>query len=78
MTPKDALLLLQREIKKFGIDVVPAIEKIPSAKYEKMKDTLTELSKLPDWGNSRDIKTLAKPTSLESSQQQHPMQLRCQ
>ena len=63
MTPKNALLLLEREIKKFGIDVVPAIKKIPSAQYEKMEDILIELSKLPNWGNGRDIKTLAKKIS---------------
>ena len=63
MAPKDALLLLEREIRKFSVDVVPAIEKIPSAQYRKMEDALTDLSKLPNWGNGRDIKTLAKTTS---------------
>ena len=44
-------------------DVVPAIKETPFAQYQKWADTLTELSKLPNWGNGRDIKNVAKSIS---------------
>jgi hypothetical protein len=63
MAPKECLMLLEREIKKSGIDVVPVITELPFAQYQKMEDTLTELSTLPNWGNGRDIKNLANSIS---------------
>ena len=63
MTPKACLMLLEREVKNSGIDVVPVIKEMPFAQYQKMEDTLTELSKLPNWGNGRDIKNLANSIS---------------
>ena len=63
MTPEECLMLLEREVKKSGIDVVPTIKETPSVQYQRMTDTLTELSKLPNWGNGRDIKNVAKSIS---------------
>ena len=63
MTPEECLMLLEREVKKSGIDVVPTIKETPSAHYQRMTDTLTELSKLSNWGNGRDIKNVAKSIS---------------
>lgn len=63
MAPEECLVLLEREIKKSLIDVVPPIKKTLSVQYHTMTDTLMELSKLPNWGNGRDIKNLAKSVS---------------
>ena len=63
MAPRESLMLLQREIQNSGVDVVPAVKDTPFAQYQKMETTLTELSKLPNWGNGRDIKNLAKSIS---------------
>ncbi|KAL9637354.1 MAG: hypothetical protein Q9164_002237 [Protoblastenia rupestris] len=62
MTPEECLMLLEREVKKSGIDV-PTIKETPPTQYQRMTDTLTELSKLPNWGNGRDIKNIAKSIS---------------
>ena len=63
MAPAEGLMLLEREIKKSGITVVPVMKDTPLAQYQEMEDILTELSKLPNWGNGRDIKNLAKSIS---------------
>lgn len=63
MAPRDCLMLLEREIQKSGIDVAPAVKDTPLVQYQEMEATLTELSKLPNWGNGRDIKNLAKSIS---------------
>ena len=63
MTPEECLMLLEREVKKSGINVVPTIKETPSTQYQRIIDTLTELSKLPNWGNGRDIKNIAKSIS---------------
>lgn len=63
MAPKEALLLLERETKRSGIYIVPTIKETPSAQYQRMIDTLTELSKLQNWGNGRDMKNITKSIS---------------
>ena len=63
MTPEECLMLLEREIKKTGIDIVPKIKETSSAQYQSTIDILMELSKLPNWGNGRDIKNIAKSIS---------------
>ncbi|KAL8724237.1 MAG: hypothetical protein Q9181_006918 [Wetmoreana brouardii] len=47
MALRKGLMLLEREIKNSGIDVVPTIKEVLFAQYRKIEDTSTELSKLP-------------------------------
>jgi hypothetical protein len=63
MAVQECLMLLEREIRKYGIDVVPAIKETAPAQYQRMYDMFTELSRLPSWGNGRDVKNLAKSIS---------------
>lgn len=60
MDPDKCLELLDREIKEHGIDVTPPVACTTPAERQQILDMFGELSKLPSWGNGRDVKTLAK------------------
>ena len=63
MTPRECLVLLEKEIRRSDINLFPAIEDTEPVQYKRMEGILTELSKLPSWGNGRDVRTLAKTIS---------------
>ncbi|KAK2762566.1 hypothetical protein FQN54_000739 [Arachnomyces sp. PD_36] len=55
--PQDCLKLLGEELKKKQI-VFPLIHN--DKMHRQLLDAISELSKLPSWGNARDVQTLAK------------------
>jgi hypothetical protein len=60
MAPEKCLELLQREIKKQEIDIAPPMDCTSPAEHQQMLGIFTELSKLPSWGNGRDVINIAK------------------
>ena len=60
MDPENCLDLLDREIKKQGIEITPPLNCISSAERQRALDMFVELSKLESWGNGRDVKNLAR------------------
>lgn len=60
MTPEKCLELLQREIKKQEIDITPPMGCISPDEHQQMLGIFAELSKLPSWGNGRDVINIAK------------------
>ncbi|KAJ6576430.1 hypothetical protein DFH09DRAFT_1149320 [Mycena vulgaris] len=59
MDPDACLEVLKRELKKQTI-VLKELEDRASAEYREMREIIQKLSKLPSWGNARDMQTLAK------------------
>ena len=66
MDPEKCLELLDREIKKHEIDVTPPVACITLGECQQILDMFKDLSKLPSWGNGRDVKTLAKNICLDA------------
>ncbi|KAF2178659.1 P-loop containing nucleoside triphosphate hydrolase protein [Zopfia rhizophila CBS 207.26] len=66
MAPEKCLELLEKEIKKEEIDITPSIDNTARNEYQQMLDIFTELSKLPSWGNGRDVKNIAKSICSEA------------
>jgi ATPase family associated with various cellular activities (AAA) len=62
MAAQECSRLLEQEIRKPEIHVVPAIKDTAPAQYQSMENMLTKLSKLPSWGNGCDVKHLANST----------------
>jgi hypothetical protein len=60
MDPEKCIELLDREIKKQGIDVAPPMSFFAAPERQQMIDIFRELSKLPSWGNGRDVMTISK------------------
>ncbi|KAH0541822.1 hypothetical protein FGG08_003705 [Glutinoglossum americanum] len=59
MTPVHCLQLLERELRRKGIAAI-ALQDPKSPLHVKMLDLVGKFSSLPNWGNARDILTLAK------------------
>ena len=59
MTPGHCLQLLDRDLQRKKINVT-GLQDSDSALYQEMVDLLNKLSRLPFWGNARDVQTLAK------------------
>ena len=59
MSPMQCLEILERTVKKGSIQV-PALTDSGNNIHGQMVDLIEEMSKLPSWGNARDMKTLAK------------------
>ncbi|KAF7879835.1 uncharacterized protein EAF02_008005 [Botrytis sinoallii] len=57
LTPKDSLLVLQNALEKENISI-EGLKDITN--HQPFLDLIAELSKLPAWGNARDMITLAK------------------
>jgi len=60
INPQQGLALLVRELENDGIEVSKDFHETTSEQYLKAIGTLKQLSRLPSWGNGRDIKTLSK------------------
>jgi hypothetical protein len=58
MSADECLTLLQRQLKAAGIDFVP--DKCQSKGHSDIIENFNKLSRLPSWGNGRDVKTLSK------------------
>lgn len=59
MSPECCLQILERSLKQKEIEA-PALRDIKSPDYKRMVRLLKELASTPNWGNARDIQTLAK------------------
>ena len=59
MGPMQCLEILERTVQKRSIQT-PALTDPRSKIHGQMVDLIEEMSKLPSWGNARDMKTLAK------------------
>ena len=59
MNPDHCLRLLDRSLQKKSIDVA-ALRNHNSIQYQEMIHLLRNLSRLPFWGNARDVQTLTK------------------
>jgi len=59
MSPGCCLQILERSLKQKEIEA-PALRDIKSPDYKSMVGLLKELASTPNWGNARDIQTLAK------------------
>ena len=59
MTPGHCLQLLDRDLQRKKINVT-GLQDHDSALYQEMLGLLNKLSRLPFWGNARDVQTLAK------------------
>ena len=59
MSPMQCLEILERTVQKRSIQT-PALTDPRSKIHGQMVDLIEEMSKLPSWGNARDMKTLAK------------------
>ncbi|KAK0127291.1 hypothetical protein ONS96_006841 [Cadophora gregata f. sp. sojae] len=57
LRPENSLKLLESRLSKSQI-LIPSIR--DAMKYKELLKPITELSKLPAWGNARDVQTLAK------------------
>lgn len=57
MDPEKCVELLDVELKKNEIEVTPPLN---SLERQQMIDIFAELSRLPSWGNGRDVKNIAK------------------
>lgn len=57
LNPADCLQLLEQSLKQSQI-AFPSMQDPTS--YQKLLDPIAELSRLPSWGNARDVQTLAK------------------
>lgn len=60
MDPEKCLELLDREIKKQEIEIVPPMDSISPAERQHMLVIFAQLSKLQSWGNGREVKNIAK------------------
>lgn len=59
MSPGHCLQILERSLKQKEIEA-PALRNTRSPEYKSMVGLLKELASTPNWGNARDIQTLAK------------------
>lgn len=59
MGPSECIQVLDRDLRKNDI-VLPALSDPTSAPYSEMADVIAALSRLPTWGNARDMLTLSK------------------
>ena len=59
LTPESSLRLLDQELRRKNI-LMPILQDCGSALYLEICALFTQLSMLPQWGNARDIQTLAK------------------
>lgn len=60
MKPHDCLTLLKRQLQQAGLDITSDLSNKESDEYRQLSGHLQELSKLPSWGNGRDIRTLSR------------------
>lgn len=61
MDPEKCVELLEAELKKNDIKVVPPLNTVSQlVERQKMVNIFTEISRLPSWGNGRDVKNIAK------------------
>lgn len=60
LDPEKCLELLDREIKKQEIEIIPAMNCVSPDERQQILDVFAELSKFQSWGNGRDVKNIAK------------------